>query len=421
MAQLSRLLGKVWVRFLFFAGLFFLFIPSAYAGCGIASGEVKVLSNDFPAVRAVAEEAGKCASSDVRFELNATKDHKDLTVAALTPDPAKYSVVILSNATLTPLLNKGLVRPLDDYLSLVGSKVLNTQKVVVDGKVVAIAFMANAQHFFYRLDLLEQAGVQKVPTSYEEVLSAAEALKSKGVLDYPLAGTYKAGWNLAEEFVNMYMGFGGELFARGSAEASVNNEKGARALEMMKSLSRYMNPDYLTHDSNAVQAEWKAGRVAMTNLWGSRAKALLDSEGSTEGVAENTYLSSAPTVGGGSIPATTLWWDGFSIASHISEEDAKASFDAMIYGASDKMANANSSLAVWLIPGHTSRERSTLGVTESAGRGARPYPMVPYMTLLHSALGSELVDFMQGKESAAAALQDVEKAYTTAAREGGYL
>ena len=50
-----------------------------------------------------------------------------------------------------------------------------------------------------------------------------------------------------------------------------------------------------------------------------------------------------------------------------------------------------------------------------------PYPMLPYMGLLHTALGNELADFMQGKESASQALSDVEAAYSAAAKEKGFL
>jgi multiple sugar transport system substrate-binding protein len=43
------------------------------------------------------------------------------------------------------------------------------------------------------------------------------------------------------------------------------------------------------------------------------------------------------------------------------------------------------------------------------------------MGLLHTALGDELAQFMQGQESAKQALADVTRAYTTAAKEGGFL
>ena len=62
-----------------------------------------------------------------------------------------------------------------------------------------------------------------------------------------------------------------------------------------------------------------------------------------------------------------------------------------------------------------------VGVFAAAQAGTIPYPMLPYMGLMHTALGNELADFMQGKESAEQALADVEAAYTAAAKENGYL
>jgi multiple sugar transport system substrate-binding protein len=60
-------------------------------------------------------------------------------------------------------------------------------------------------------------------------------------------------------------------------------------------------------------------------------------------------------------------------------------------------------------------------VIATANAGARAYPMQPYMGLLHTALSSELAEFMAGTEDAAQALADVKAAYDTAAKEGGYL
>jgi hypothetical protein len=46
---------------------------------------------------------------------------------------------------------------------------------------------------------------------------------------------------------------------------------------------------------------------------------------------------------------------------------------------------------------------------------------LPQQPLLHSALGAELSDFMQGKESAEQALDDITAAYNAAAKEKGLL
>ena len=50
----------------------------------------------------------------------------------------------------------------------------------------------------------------------------------------------------------------------------------------------------------------------------------------------------------------SLWWDGFTIAKNISDEDAEASFIAMLNGISDDMVMANNDKAVWLIGQPTS-------------------------------------------------------------------
>ena len=392
---------------------------AAGASCGIEGGSIRLLSNDFPALHAVAAAAEECAVGGVTFEKNQTTDHRELQVAALTVDPAEYTSAVVANSSILPLLNGDLIRPLDDYVRRYGGNIAKNQLITIDDQVMAVAFMANAQHLFYREDILEAAGVG-TPKTYEEVLEAAEAIRSKGLMRYPLAGTYKAGWNLGEEFVNMYIGYGGSFFAPGSARPNVNNARGVAALEMMKSLTEYMNPDFLTHDSNAVQAEWEAGNVAITNLWGSRAGGITDGEGSTAKVVGSTRFAAAPTVGGGDIPATTLWWDGFTVSKNISDEDAVATFRAMANGIDAKVAAANMDAASWIVKGSKPGPAAE-GVVATVRSGAKPYPMIPYMTLMHTALGNELADFMQGNESAEQALADVEDAYEVAAKEKGFL
>lgn len=392
---------------------------AAFAGCGISGGTVNILGNDFGAIHAVVDRATECAGDGVTITSNLTTEHRDLQVAALTANPAEYTVAIVANSSLVPLLNEDLVRPLDDLVAKHGQSLSPTQLITVGGKVVAVAFMANAQHLYYRKDILEEAGVE-VPTTYEEVIAAAKAIEEKGIMENPFAMNTMTGWNLGEEFVNMYLGYGGEFFKPGTAEAAINNEAGIKTLEMLKALTEVSNPDFLTFDSNATGALWEAGNLALATMWGSRGGPILDDEGSTPEIVGNTVLTGAPTVGGGSTPATTLWWDGFTIAKNISDEDAEASFIAMVHGVSPELLEDNSALAVWLIEGYQPTPAAA-GVAASAQGGAKPYPMIPYMGLLHTALGNELSDFLQGQESAEQALADVEAAYTTAAKEQGFL
>ena len=65
--------------------------------------------------------------------------------------------------------------------------------------------------------------------------------------------------------------------------------------------------------------------------------------------------------------------------------------------------------------------KAAQGVSMVASAGAEPYPMLPYMGLLHQAFFQELPDFLQGNEDAEQTLKDIEAAYTTAAKEQGFL
>ena len=408
-----------WTRTTLATGLLTLGATVAAAGCGLESGSVRILGNDFGAIHAVADRAGECGGDGVTVESNLTAEHRDIQVAALTADPAQYTVAIVANSSIVPLLNADLVRPLDDLVEKYGQSLNPRQLIKVGGKTVAVAFMANAQHLFYRKDILDANGIA-VPTTYEEVIAAGKALQDSGAMPYPYAANTQVGWNLGEEFVNMYMGYGGEFFAPGSAEPAINNEKGIATLETLKALTELSNPDYLTFDSNASGSLWESGNLALATLWGSRGGSILDDEGSTEEVVSGTVLAGAPTVGGGSVAATTLWWDGFVIAKNVSEADAEASFVSMVHAIDPALLDAHNDDAVWLIDGYEPTAAAE-GVAQSAQAGARPYPMVPYMGLLHAALGDELSDYLQGSESAEQALADVEAAYISAAREQGFL
>jgi ABC-type glycerol-3-phosphate transport system substrate-binding protein len=399
------------------AGSFLAFAASAGAACEIGA-RVSIVGNEFEAIHTVANGAKECSGAEVKANL--TADHQKINLAGMQGNPAEYTSAIVANSSIVALINEDVIRPLDDLVAKHGQNLSKNQLITVNGKVMAVAFMANAQHLVYRADVLDQIGAD-APATYEEMLAAAKAIREAGIMENPVGGAYKSGWNLAQEFNNMYIGHGGEFFKPGTAEVSINNEQGVATLEMMKALSEYMNPDFLTHDSNATNAEFRAGNVALMNMWGSRAATIKDADGVIQEVKDHLGLAGPMTVGGGDSAASTLWWDGWTVAKNISDEEAEATFIAMANGIRPEMLNEETSpQAVWLIDGYEPTEAAT-GVFAAAQMNTEPYPMLPFMGLLHSALGAELSDFMQGKESAADALAGVEAAYTTAAKEKGFL
>ncbi|MBF9051792.1 extracellular solute-binding protein [Roseobacter sp. HKCCD9010] len=408
----------MFLRSLTTTSVFAIVTATAALGCEI-DARVSVVGNEFPAIQTVGAGAQECTGAEV--STNLTSEHQSINLPGMQGTPAEYTTAIIANSSIVALMNEDVIRPLGDLVAAHGEGLNSNQLITIGGEVMAVAFMANAQHLVYRADILEQIGVEP-PSTYEEMLAAAEMIRDQGIMENPVGGAYASGWNLAQEFNNMFLGYGGTHFEPGTAVPNVNSEAGLAALEMMRSLSDYMNLDFLTHDSNATNAEFRAGNVALMNMWGSRAATMLDVDGLPQGVIDGFAIAGPMTVGGGDIPASTLWWDGWTVASNISDAEAEATFIAMMNGIRPDILEDETvaAQAVWLIPGYEPTD-AAVGVFAAAEAGTIPYPMLPYMGLLHTALGNELADFMQGNESAEQALADVEAAYTAAAREQGFL
>ena len=389
--------------------------------CGPSGQSIRILASDFPAIHAVAGTAEEnCAASASEFTRNHTTEARQIMNAALTPNPAEYTSVIVANSTLTQLMNDGLVRPLNDLVEKYGADLPKNLMITIDDNIMAVAFMANSQHLFSRKDILEKAGINSIPGTYSEMIAADQAIRKAGIMEYPIVMNMKTGWNVGESFNLVFLAHGGEFFKPGTAEPTVNSAAGIAALNTLKALVEYAHPDHLTQASNETQAIWEAGEAALGIMWGSRGSVILDDEGSSEQVTSNTVLSSAPSVKPGGIPGATLWWDGFTISKNVSDAEAEATFAALASSLNSDMVAANNDDAIWLLEGFKPGAAAE-GVSATAKGGAVPYPMLPQIGLLHNALGSELSEFLKGNESAEKALADVEAAYVTAAKEKGLL
>ena len=395
------------------AGAFSLLATGAYAGCAFENSvPVKSLTAGFEAWKAVTDAMAECGNVEAELD----QEFRTKQPAAFAANPSLYQIGGVSNGTITPLMNEGTIRPLDDLVEKHGKHLTPNQLIRIDGKVMAVAMMVNTQHLQYREDILNDLGIA-VPTTWEEVLAAAETIKQAGVVDYPLGGTMKAGWNIAQDFVNMFVGFGG-TFVNADNTPAVNSEAGAKALEMMKRLTEYMDPEYLTADSTYVQQQFQQGKIAMANLWASRAAAMDDPNESQ--VVGKVAAAAAPLAMDGGKPATTLWWDGVVFAKNMTDEQADAAFRVAMEGLDTEMVTANNDDAIWLIDGFTTG-RLAKGAIDTAMQGPPAYPSTTQMGLMHTALGNALPDFFTGAKSAEEALADVEAEYTTAAKEAGLL
>jgi len=405
----------MYLKKLALAGAVSLLGTTAFAACSYENEvPIKSLSAGFEAWKAVTDAMAECGN----FEAELDQEFRTKQPAAFEANPSLYQIGGVSNGTITPLLNAGTIRPLDDLVAKYGQNLNPNQLIRVNGQIMAIAMMVNTQHLMYREDILSDLGIAE-PTSWSEVLAAAEKIQEAGVVEYPLGATMKSGWNLAQEFVNMYPGHGGVFFNDDNTTA-VNGPEGMMALATMKAMLDYTDPEVLVSDSTYVQQQFQQGKIAMANLWASRAAAMDSTEESQ--VVGKVKMAGAPTAMDGGAPATTLWWDGLVVAANITDEEADAAFRLMMEGLDEEMVSANNDAAIWLVPGYQPGRLAEGAIaTATAQPAPPPYPSTTQMGLLHTALGNELPAFLTGERDAAATLAAIEEAYTTSAQEAGVL
>ena len=125
------------------AGSLAVLASSAAYACEI-SARVSIVGNEFPAIQTVGAGAQECIGAEVKTNL--TADHQKINVAGMQGNPAEYTSAIVANSSIVALMNEDVIRSLDDLVAKHGQHLKDNQLITINGEVMAIAFMANAQH-----------------------------------------------------------------------------------------------------------------------------------------------------------------------------------------------------------------------------------------------------------------------------------
>ena len=386
---------------------------SAHAACAYKNTvPVKAYFAAFPAWKIAAEAMKECGN----FTAELDQEIRSKGAPALAANPALYHIETVHNGTIVPLLSEKTIRPLDDLVAKYGQKLKPNQLIKVDGKIMAVALMVNMQHLQYRKDIFDKLGIP-VPETYDDVLAAAEKIKNAKVVQYPLGATFKSDWNIGIDFNNLFAGYGG-VYVDADNNPKINSEAGIKALELMKKLTAYLDPEYLTADATFVQQQFQQEKIAMSVFWASRAGNLENAKESK--VAGKMATAAAPRAVKGGVPAVQYSWDGWAIAKNISDAEAEAAFRVAVEGANADMVRKNNDVAVWLVDGFKPSAVAK-GAIDTIENGAPSAPSTVWRGFIDGAIAKNVPDYLLGKKSAVETLQRIDADYRVSAKEAGLL
>jgi multiple sugar transport system substrate-binding protein len=140
--------------------------------------------------------------------------------------------------------------------------------VTRNGRIYGMPWLMDVKYFMYNKEMLQKAGFNDPPKTWEELMQQAKAIKDKGLSEFPITWSWNQKEGVVCDFTVLLFGNGG-AFLDASGKPAFNNEKGVQALSFMKQTitDGLTNPSAVSSDEMAVEANFLAGKSAFAVNW----------------------------------------------------------------------------------------------------------------------------------------------------------
>jgi multiple sugar transport system substrate-binding protein len=140
--------------------------------------------------------------------------------------------------------------------------------VTRNGKIYGVPWLMDVKYFMYNKDMLQKAGFNAPPKTWEEMADQAKVIKQKGIAEFPVIWSWNQKEGVVCDFTALLFGNGG-AFLDASGKPIFNNDKGVQVMTWMKKTidDGLTNPSSVSSDENAVEADFMAGKSAFAVNW----------------------------------------------------------------------------------------------------------------------------------------------------------
>jgi multiple sugar transport system substrate-binding protein len=278
------------------------------------------------------------------------------------------------------------------------------------GKFYAVPWINDTKFLFYNKKMLADAGFSAPPTTWDELLTQAKAIKDKGIVEYPLAWSWAQAEAAICDWTQLAAVMGGASFVDDQGNATFNQGGPLAALQWMKQtiddgLTNPASTGFLEED---VRNTFSAGSAAFALNWTYMFN--LANDPAQSKVAGQVGVVASPGAGS---TATSGVNGGMGIAVTQSSKHPEEALKYALWMASKPMQDkyAALSLPMWkasfqdALITKTAPELFAAANVEFTNLVVRP--VVPYYTSLSGALQVALQEALTGKKTPQQALDDV--------------
>lgn len=224
-------------------------------------------SNRHAYVTSIEEFQAAHPEINLKWEAIQNQDYKTKIKAAAAADQLPDIFFSWGCGFLKEFVDAGRVYSLDDAYAKYASEVLPKKFLVnhtFDGKLYAAPTNYNVVAMFANTELLKQAGIDKVPATYDELIAACDALVAKKIIPFGCSG--KETWCVTEYLESIIEKSVGAstLTDMYNGKASWNNEGVIKAVGNFQDMinKKYFDPEGIALSNDEVKANFKSGKYA---------------------------------------------------------------------------------------------------------------------------------------------------------------
>lgn len=336
------------------------------------------------------------------------------TTATLSGDSGTYDVVETYTYAIPDLASRGKLQPLDDLYAKYKDKYTldeldpNTLKsMTYDGKLYGLPMQSQLLVMAYRKDLFDKNGLTP-PTTFEELRTDAKKLQDAEGMKYPIALPLISTADLDYSFAATLGSQDSAFFVNpDTKKPNFDQEPTAKALEQLKSLLPYMDPQVTTFDQPKVQQQLYNGKAAVAVMFSGRMSDLVSQKNTK--LYDKFAFAAPPAVFSGGKAYSTVSTDGWSIPFNT-KVDKDLLFQVIAASVSKEASQASVPAA---FPARTTVDQSSSPYAAAAKDSLAKGPtkeIQPYVPAVSDAIRPVLANYMAGKIDVAEAQQQMQAA-----------
>ena len=231
------------------------------------------------------------AHPDIQVKFRATYENYEDATATIFRESTSGNLPDVTMQGLNrqaPLVDKGIAKSLEPFIAKEAafekdgyhSAMLSLS--TFGGEVYGLPFSVSTPVGYYNMDLLAEAGVNSIPTNWDEVIAACNKLEAAG------KGTLYFGWNITGNWFHQALMHTQNVPMVKDGAVNMGGDAGLATLEQMKAIMSGCNmPNYSIADG---QAAFNAGTIGMM-FWST------SSLGSVNAAKADFVLKTAPFPG----------------------------------------------------------------------------------------------------------------------------